>query len=114
MTRIVTLTREALEDAAEQAGIHPDDYEIRGDYSGRAMYGDTCLGITAPDARDVYAILAALAVEEAQYGHAAVTIPEDRPRPFDPEDVIELIRSSREDSMGHDVIVYWPSVELVD
>lgn len=109
-TRIATLTREALEDAAEQAGVY--EYEIRGDYSGRAMYGDNCLGITAPDAKDVYAILCALAVEEAQY--VALAIPEDRPRPFDAEDIIELIRASRQDSMGCDVIVYWPGVELVE
>lgn len=50
-------------------------------YSGRGMYGAECLAAVARTAQDVYAELSA-----------------------------REIRAARTDSMGLDVVVYWPGV----
>jgi hypothetical protein len=50
-------------------------------YSGRGMFGAECLAATAKRVEDVYAVIPASA-----------------------------IRGARTDSMGFDVVVYWPGV----
>jgi hypothetical protein len=64
-----------LRDRLEKAGI-----ETRS-YSGRGMYGKTCLGAVADSREAIYSVI----------------------RPAD-------IRSASVDSMGRGVLVYWPSV----
>jgi hypothetical protein len=63
-------------------------------YSGRAMYGEECLGIVFDDLAD--AIRFAFAVGAA-----------------DP-DLADTLIQPRFDSMGRGIIVYWPSVAAWD
>jgi len=59
------------------------DARVRTDYSGRAMFGRTCYGITSREQNDEQVIELA-----ARNG----------------------LRGARVDSMGLGVIVYWPSI----
>jgi len=68
---------------------YPNDYEIRV-YSGRGMYGRTCLGIVVSGIGKIFHL-------GAEVGDLA----------FDVETVCA-------DSMGFDSIVYFPEIELKD
>lgn len=60
------------------------DARVQTDYSGRAMFGRTCYGITSREQNDEQVIELA-----ARNG----------------------LRGARVDSMGPGVIVYWPSID---
>ena len=74
-------------------------------YSGRAMYGKPCLGVTTSSLGDLIADVMWAAAEWTQ----------DEPD-FDRDvaEAAEAFRSMRTDSMGHDTIVYFPSVPFLD
>ena len=97
------IRRSVLEDAIYAAGYEPDGDRdsglrvgIREAYSGRAMYGDTCLGLVTDGAGVVTEIVLALA------------------RAGEDEAADALARAPRTDSMGFSMITYWPGVELVE
>lgn len=84
-------------------------------YSGRAMFGRECVGVVVSH-REVLRVGAALARQAAAI---------DRYRHESPDDVLDeilgildgiadLMRGAREDSMGLDVIVYWPDIAWVE
>ena len=72
--------------------LRDSDYEPRS-YSGRCMYGKCCVGVvTSESPLDVGVKL-------------GVTLVSMNPS-FDPSD----LPGSSQDSMGRDVIIYWPSI----
>jgi hypothetical protein len=64
-------------------------------YSGRAMYGEQCLGIVTEDEASAFLILG-LELADANAQSLAVI----------------LLRSVRTDSMGRAVVVYFPKVSM--
>ena len=67
-------------------------------YSGRAMYGDQCLGIVTEDEVSTFLILGSALTEAGQVGVKLIA---------------QLLRSVRTDSMGRDsVVVYFPSITM--
>ncbi len=76
MTKTTKQKIEALESVAKEIGG-----EIRLDYSGRSMFGETCVGIVCED----YAGCIEAAADAG-------------------------IFNTKIDSMGQDYIVYWPSI----
>lgn len=88
---MITISLELLEEIArEVAG------RVRTDYSGRGMFGDTCVGITtAPH-------------NLLELGATISRLVEDE------ELRKELINNSNTDSMGYDTIVYWGRVTCPD
>lgn len=95
----ITLTREQVVDGAERAGVY--EYEIQS-YSGRYMSGERCLGIVVDDPGQAYAILS---------GHIA-TVAQDNPDSDQDAHLLVEMARGRLDSMGRDVVVYWPGIEL--
>ena len=88
---MITISIELLEEIArEVAG------RVRTDYSGRGMFGDTCIGITTTPHRllELGAVISRLVNDEALRE--------------------ELTRNSNTDSMGYDTIVYWARVTCSD
>jgi hypothetical protein len=83
-------------EAAVEALDDLDQVSIYGDYSGRAMYGATCFGVVVPDAGHAMAWLVSLAER----------IGADEAR--------GLALAARTDSMGRDLIVYFPGYKLED
>lgn len=69
-------------------------------YSGRAMYGRRCVGVTV-DSDKVLSVGARLV--------AAVLDDSDDPFAI-AEEYAELMDKARSDSMGLDMIIYWPDV----
>lgn len=87
----MSITREQLLDLANYL-----DGEVYEDYSGRAMYGATCPGITAD-------------VTDVKVGFAIATLLGEV------GDLAEIMADcTRTDNMGRSTIFYWPDIELVD
>lgn len=84
--------------AVEEAGFEPSSY------SGRCMYGKSCIGVTCDNVVEV----AVKVLAELVMNRAGAT-DEDEIR-----DLAEEIGKARWDSMGRSFIVYWPGVEWVN
>ncbi|SKY23935.1 Uncharacterised protein [Mycobacteroides abscessus subsp. bolletii] len=105
MTTTYTVTREqldafqvTLDDLDEEVGA-----QVRDDYSGRGMSGNTCIGVVIGNLRFLPAITAELAYIVAELsGYDGVTALT--------EFLWEL--PTETDSMGRSTIVYWPNVRL--
>lgn len=93
---MTTLKSSQLNDILDCANIDSDG--VRTDYSGRSMYGRECLGIEMR-AEDVPMFFAAVGYVQG----VAEAEEEDYT-----EDLMRLVGAARTDSMGHDVIVYFP------
>jgi hypothetical protein len=111
MTTITTIiTREQLDDILDAAGLCETDepadrdydwgdsdgdaVDIREDYSGRGMYGDTCLGIVVSSQRTAFRLVACMT--------AVLGI----------DTTLDITRKAATDNMGRDMIVYFPGVTL--
>ena len=65
-------------------------------YSGRGMYGKSCVGITCDNPSDVV-----LDIIQAQAEND----------PTEVSELIDMLRRSSQDSMGRSAIIYWPKIE---
>lgn len=65
-------------------------------YSGRAMYGRSCLGVETNDVGDLFAAV----LEEVEGDD-------------DTREIQDAFRTMRTDAMGRGTIVYFPNVEFV-
>jgi hypothetical protein len=77
-----------------QRAIEDADFETRS-YSGRGMYGKSCLAVSADDPVEVVA--KAMAAVAADNG-------------VDLWDLAEKISNARTDSMGRGIVIYWPGI----
>jgi hypothetical protein len=91
MYTLQTLLRDACNDSGE--------VEFRHNYSGRAMYGRECVGITG-DMSDCMLVIGEI-------------IKQQKEEPSFDDDVDTLL-DFKTDSMGRDVIVYWPQLEGIE
>lgn len=92
-----TIARWKVESAVENSAEEISLYE---GYSGRGMYGDTCFGVVAGGDGAVAAFLVDLA-DFNDFNDTEFS-----------ETVKEMARSMRTDSMGLDMIAYFPGWEL--
>lgn len=86
-------------------------------YSGRAMYGKQCVGITGSQ-RDCQKVIAATIGTMVQdLVDEAVLSPESG-EAYNMNDnvqqAIDKLMSFSSDSMGYDVILYWPQIEWAE
>jgi hypothetical protein len=103
MTATLTVTAEQLGralDAVQDATGLFDGIEVLSDYSGRAMYGATCLGVTG--GADIAAMLLLALAEQAGTDHTEL--------------LAELVVRDgwRRDSLGLDELTYWPGIQVSD
>ena len=93
------IDRDDAEYLADRAGMEG----IVEDYSGRGMYGETCLGMiyTTPDA-----------VALVQLGWALRDVEEEWAEEKGVVILREMMTSARTDSMGLDSIVYFPNITI--
>jgi hypothetical protein len=85
----MTIDRTTIVNALSAAGL--DDDALYTDYSGRAMYGDTCLGIVHDGLGELLTIVVELDRAGLELGWLA---------------------NARQDSMGHSDITYFPGVTV--
>ncbi|UJE15729.1 hypothetical protein SEA_LIGMA_75 [Gordonia phage Ligma] len=98
------IARETIDEIICQLDL--DEDQVRPDYSGRGMYGSTCLGFVTGTPTQVaqFTVLLALAAN----GHDPFT-------EIDPYDLIEAIGDlppSSTDSMGYETITYWRGITV--
>jgi rubredoxin len=95
----------ALRDMIEQIGGGDDpDVQIRNSYSGRGMYGRACPGITGSHKGCMEVI--AEVIKEA---HRDVVYDVGSGPDF--ERLVDALLNYSTDSMGLDIILYWPRLE---
>lgn len=77
---------------------------FRNEYSGRGMLGQQCVAVTgsSQDCRELMA-------EVIKQAHAQV---DDDQLVFD--EVVDALMDYRQDSMGLDVVIYWPHIQPVE
>jgi hypothetical protein len=88
-----------LEELVADLGLDPDE-ALRWSYSGRAMYGETCLGLVCDTSELVRFTLSLGKADD----------PDDDLRLELGTLVDAMRRGTRYDSMGHSTIYYWPRV----
>jgi hypothetical protein len=82
------------EDAGVELSVYPE-------YSGRGMYGETCVGIIAPTFNDFLRAAVAYAFMIGDVNGS--THDGDYGRYYDLQDFLE---NARQDNMGKDIIIY--------
>ncbi len=94
-----------VKDVCEQT--EDSDYEVRfrNDYSGRGMYGRNCIGIVGSEKGCLQVIAAALKQARADSIH-------DSEVDFD--GMVDTLMDFDRDSMGRDIIIYWPQVDSLE
>jgi len=100
-----TVDRYRVEDALSEIGADPDR-AIREDYSGRAMYGDTCFGVVLDSTYEFNAFKDAYRGWEETHG-----LDDDESEVYDPDEG-DWLDNARSDSMGLSGIWYCPAVAL--
>ena len=103
----LNLTTEELQEFADEEEL---DVEVTNGYSGRAMHGDTCLGVIGPE-QEIEQFKMTLGFHCGYcLGHGSRTRVNDA--------LYELYEATntghRTDNMGQDLIAYWPGVKLSD
>lgn len=96
---------------------HANCVSLRTDYSGRGMFGRKCIGLTGTDS-EVNAVISEtlqMAVQDL-FTDTVDLDGDDTTAAYNKNDDVQraiatLIGGSARDSMGRDIIVYWPDVE---
>ncbi len=85
------------------AAFENADYYPRA-YSGRAMYGDLCIGVVCKNVLNVIPRVINKLCEEASDECYMIS-------KSDVDEICELFEDARTDSMGMDQIIYWPGIK---
>lgn len=112
-----TITSEQLDNIAMNAGVDEEE-NIRRDYSGRGMFGRTCLGLTPGSYSDgpteaLFQLELANSIVEADAAQQGIDLDD-----FDRDDYLDALRNVMSelepscDSMGLGSIVYWTNVSV--
>lgn len=101
MTKVKNLAQLIVEAADDL------DVDVRTNYSGRSMYGRTCVGVTGSSS-DINSVIAGVIMELSDL---AVEGPDARDQM---REHIETLLNYAQDSMGMDRIYYWPGLMLQD
>jgi len=96
----MTLIEYVGDSIKDQVSLTDLDVRLYKNYSGRCMFGNTCIGIVGSQA-DCNAFIIECAME------AAWTAREDN---FDPFDIKRILSNYRVDNMGLEMIFYWPAI----
>lgn len=80
------------------------EVEVRTDYSGRGMYGATCLAIVTGQGQGLGDILNALYLMGLN-----MSVEED-----DTDAITAILRSARIDSMGYGSVIYFPVAQTAE
>lgn len=99
-----TLTRDEYR---ELTYSHDD---VRSGYSGRGMYGDTCLAYVGSEPHLFLFDLAKLLLERDSGKSANVAYPD--PTADEVRDKMERLGLGSQDSMGYDTVYYWQSITV--
>jgi hypothetical protein len=97
--------QELIEEACKQTEGSGAEVNFRNSYSGRGMYGQQCVGITG-GRKDCMRVIA----EVIKMAYAESIENDD----IDKDDAVDTLLDHDQDSMGHDIILYWPQLASID
>lgn len=98
----LNITRDDIETAYGWAAFDPNE-DVRTDYSGRGMFGRTCLAFTGDDPTTfIVAVISAALVREDG----------DTITCWDVVDALGGIGDTRTDDMGLGTVTYWPDLAV--
>lgn len=105
-----TITQQQLDKVCEITGAVVGE-DVHTDYSGRAMYGEDCIGFVENPECSAAQFIAALAIT-LKGGDEDGELDDD----FGPYELMEWMGeySPRTDSMGYSTISYFPGLKLTD
>jgi hypothetical protein len=105
----LTIKFDEILDVVDCSGNAFDEAEdvIRKDYSGRGMYGRTCLGIVVDNQSDFIAFIKELADRYYAGEGAYAELSEEMREFYD-----NYLEAVTQDSMGRATIYYWPRVQV--
>lgn len=109
-----TITQDLLDQIHDEMSNYMDDLqEVRADYSGRGMYGKTCVGWVheVSDLKFGAALLRAL-TQVAKDNPDVVNELLDIARSDDWWETLNFIDKGRQDSMGMSTITYFPNLQV--
>lgn len=95
--------QQLIQDACRQTEDSEYEVHFRNTYSGRGMYGSQCIGITGSHKACLQVI-----------GQVIKNAYEDTSEEVDPGAAIDTLLEFNQDSMGYDVILYWPHLPSID
>lgn len=104
------ISRSVLEEVLENV-----DVELREDYSGRGMYGDTCIGVVGEhdELENFERELAKAATLDKYNGLSNMAVAEDVIEDFI-EELEAIAGQRRSDSMGMSSIYYYPRLTVTE
>lgn len=105
---IRSITQDQVNDVTDLLNLDGD--AARTSYPGRGMYGKTCIGFVV-DHADIVAVGVALA-DVLVRNAVLADDPDDSSLDEALDDVLELAKGGRIDSMGTQAIVYFPRLSL--
>lgn len=105
-----TISRQIIEDTLDQAGVDYND--VNDTYSGRGMYGDTCLSFTIAGKR-IQRDLCRFFVYLGMAGENDLNSAYDTDGGLY-DKVVLLTEAVSTDDLGLDMIVYFPGWKLAD
>lgn len=101
------ILNKVIAECSEQADVSFDN-----DYSGHAMYGRRCIGLSS-DLRTIQMVIASVIVELRNQIVEDPTEDEDYTEQ-DFEQDVEKLMDWRIESMGRHQILYWPEIEPIE
>lgn len=105
--------QQLLKDACEQSEDSEYDVSFRNDYSGRGMYQRRCVGITGSEMACMKLIAEVIKADRIKLKTVQLGSSEHEGDALFGELVDTLLNYDR-DSMGRDIILYWPQLESID
>lgn len=109
--RLSASTFEVLRDAVEDTGTGAS---LRANYSGRMMYGDLCLGLVCHQPTQLVQFVFTLQRVHDEHDGVNSTAHQQLVHELSAL-ILELepgFTPTRQDSMGHDLVYYWPGVAV--
>lgn len=98
----VSFVREAVKQMNEEEG--DDSIKVRS-YSGRGMYGATCLGITTDRYTNPHDVIMKIVVQFVEENH------EDKNFLFKFRELTDCLQNPKQDSMGLGIVTYFPDID---
>lgn len=117
----MSFTTRPFAELINEAVADSDEVEARS-YSGRAMYGHRCLAITGPHQACLELLKQVHNIALAELFDIAVDLGDNDDADANDAyaardwltDIVDTMLSYNTDSMGHDIVMYWPNEEFIE
>lgn len=106
----MTTLQEMIEEACKQTEDSEHEVHFRNSYSGRGMYGQQCVGITGSH-KGCMQVIGQVIKDAATEMVDSIENPGAESKYAG---VVDTLLDYDQDSMGRDIILYWPQLPSID